>query len=473
MTALEFKASSPRVSTVNVFSIERPSLRLDAKHYQEEFVLARSRVAHCVSSPLRELADAFVPGRMKLVSAQNSEAGAPYLRAHDAFEARPTSKRYAVRARTDNYDDYLLKEGMLLTPSSGRNLGPMAYVGKKLSRFAMTDILRIVPQDKDAGYYLFAYLLTPTGQALIRRGRTGTMVDHLSPEDVLQIPVVQLPEKERKRVIAAIRKAEEKLDKARLSLDELDLELHRLTGLGPMLPKGKYLKKTGARVFSINSRDLTLRLDAAYYEPAVRSAQMVLKSRGARRLDELAELRLLGRYKRYYVAKEFGRPILSGRHLLQLRQVNLQYISDRSFKLPESFILKRGWCVFTCDGRAEEQLGSPAYVHARWDGWMASNHVMRAIPLPGIEPGYLYLALRNSYVQLQLKARATGSVIDALEPETIADVLLPSVSVADQKRLGKAASRAWDDIAMAQELEERTVAEFEAAIGAGSTVPLI
>jgi hypothetical protein len=47
---------------------------------------------------------------------------------------------------------------------------------------------------------------------------------------------------------------------------------------------------------------------------------------GAQRLDEMAELRMLGRYKRYYVPAEHGTPILSGRHLVQLRLVNLQYI---------------------------------------------------------------------------------------------------------------------------------------------------
>jgi len=181
----------------------------------------------------------------------------------------------------------------------------------------------------------------------------------------------------------------------------------------------------------------------------------------------MAELRLMGRYKRYYVRMGFGRPILSGRHLLQLRQVNLQYISDRSFKSPDEFILKYGWCVFTCDGRAEEQLGSPAYVHPGRDGWMASNHVMRAIPRQGVQPGYLYLALRSPYTQRQLKARATGSVVDALEPETIGEVLLPALSSRDQERLGKASARAWDDIASAQELEDRTVQDFEKLIIAG------
>jgi hypothetical protein len=224
---------------------------------------------------------------------------------------------------------------------------------------------------------------------------------------------------------------------------------------------------TEVKGFGIKSRDLTLRLDAAYYEPDLRVARNAVKRAGARRLDDVAELRLLGRYKRYYVSREFGTPILSGRHLLQLRQVNLQSISDRSFKSPESFIIRRGWSLFTCDGRSEEQLGTAAYVHAGWDEWMASNHVMRAIPQADVEPGYLYLALRSPYVQRQLKARATGSVIDALEPDTIADVLLPWLSPKEEKRLGSAAAEAWDNIASAQELEQETVAEFEKAIVAG------
>jgi hypothetical protein len=45
--------------------------------------------------------------------------------------------------------------------------------------------------------------------------------------------------------------------------------------------------------------------------------------------------------------------------------------------------------------RAEEGLGSPAFVSSLWNGWMASNHVMRAIAKPHVQPGFLYLALRS------------------------------------------------------------------------------
>lgn len=66
-----------------------------------------------------------------------------------------------------------------------------------------------------------------------------------------------------------------------------------------------------------------------------------------------------------------------------------------------------------------------------------------------------------------MKARATGSVIDALDPGTIADVLLPSLEVGAQNRLGTAAVAAWEDIAAARQAEDDAVAELESAIVRG------
>ncbi len=458
-----------KISTVRFGSLAHPDIRLDAKHYQEEFTLATTRVAGCGydTRPLEDLAEAFVPNRMKLVTTGHPEAGPPYLRAHDAFDTRAESYRYVSKIRTKGYESYLLKEGMLLTPSSGRNLGPLAYVGKKLSRYAMTDIVRIVPKERDLGYYLLAYLLTPTGQALIRRGRTGTTVDHLSPRDLYQIPVIWPDEGVRARIGRQIAEAETLLDEARLVLDDLERDLHAKAGL-PLPPvRGLYEPSVGARAFGLTSRELTLRLDAEFYDPTVTSARKAVETSGAAPLGQVAELRLLGRYKRYYVGKEYGRPILSGSQLLQLRPVNLQYISDRSFRDPESFVLHQGWTIFTCDGRAEQALGSPAYVSSLWEGWMASNHVMRAIPKEGMPSGYLYMALRSPYVQMQLKSRATGSVIDALEPDSVEDLLVPMLNETDRHDMGCRAEDAWEQIARAVRTEETAVAELEDLIVAG------
>ena len=460
------KPSDAMVSTVRLSSVVMPAIRLDAKYYQEAITLAKARVAGCgiPTVPLEELADAFVPGRMALVLSPNSDVGAPYLRAHDAFDAIPESDRFIVAARTHAYESYLLKEGTILTPSSGRNLGPLAYAGGFLSRFAMTDIMRIVPKTREDGFFLLAYLRTPTGQALIRRGRTGTTVDHLAPGDVLSIPVVAVGRQERAYYVRRMRRVQNLLDAAREALVNAERRLHEYAGLDLDTLKPKYYSSDGARVFTSWVRELGLRLDSAFYDPLVSAARLAVQKSGPCRLDKAAELRQLGRYKRYYVQRGHGRPILSGSHLTQLHPVNLQYISDRSFRAPESFMLKKGWTLFTCDGRAEESLGSTAYVSSLWNDWMASNHVMRVIPLSGYRAGYVYLALRSPFVQIQLKSRATGNVVDALDVPTVSDVLLPALNQEKRDELGMVVEEAWEDVADALRLEEQTVKQLDKLI---------
>ena len=208
------------------------SLRLDARHYQEEFVLARNRVLDSgfEVKTVESLASAFVPSRIKLITGTSPSAGPPYLKAHDAFDTLPTTSRYIASARTPDAESYQLEEGMLLTPSSGRNLGPLAHVGKYLSKFAMTDIMRITPRSRDVGMFLLAYLMTDTGQALIRCGRTGTTVDHLSTHDVREIPVAWVDNATRQASGGALGKAETLLDQGRLDLDEIQAELHSRLG---------------------------------------------------------------------------------------------------------------------------------------------------------------------------------------------------------------------------------------------------
>ena len=455
-----------RIVTVRSDTIGGGTTRLDAKHYQEEFVLARNRVygSGYEVRTVGDLASAFVPPRIKLVTVTKPSAGPPYLKAHDAFDTLPSSHRYMVSSRTRNAEAFRLREGMLLTPSSGRNLGPLSYVGKHLAGFAMTDIMRIVPGDRQVGFFLLAYLMTDTGQALIRRGRTGTTVDHLSAKDVLGIPIAWVDQAMREECARKMECADTLLDKARGELNEVQSDLHSVVGLPLPIEPGHYRSASGAKVFDMASHELGSRIDAAYYDPTVERARELIVEGGGIELSCCADLRLLGRYKRYYVGSGHGQPILSGSQLAQLRPVNLKCISNRSFKDPESFVVRDGWSLFTCDGRSEEALGFPAFVSSSWDGWMASNHVMRAVPKAHIHPGFLYAALKSPYVQLQLKAMATGSVVDALD-ETIgarAVVFMPPKDERDE--IGARVVSAWEAIAASIRITAGTVATLDSAI---------
>jgi hypothetical protein len=74
------------------------------------------------------------------------------------------------------------------------------------------------------------------------------------------------------------------------------------------------------------------------------------------------------------------------------------------------------------------------------------------------------LALRSPYVQIQFKSRATGSVVDALEPNGIADVQIPLLDESNRHYLGSRAEEAWENIARAFRIEEAAVAELEEVI---------
>jgi hypothetical protein len=158
----------------------------------------------------------------------------------------------------------------------------------------MTDIMRICPHDQWIGYFLLAYLLTDTAQALIRRGRTGTTVDHLAPSELLGIPVVWPPEEVRDRVSSLMRDAEASLDRARKRLDSLEHELHENLGLPLRMRRATYINQN-VRAFSVPLHRISTRIDAASYDPRISLCTHLLKDAGSAELGDMAELRMLGR----------------------------------------------------------------------------------------------------------------------------------------------------------------------------------
>lgn len=163
------------------------------------------------------------------------------------------------------------------------------------------------------------------------------------------------------------------------------------------------------------------------------------------------------RYKRYYVAGENGRPIVSGRQLLQAEPINLRRVSDRSFRDPESYAIRAGTVIFGADGRAEGRQGTPALVTTDRDGWLASNHVMRLIPKNGVSSGALWLAVASQQAQIQIRSLSFGSVVDQINPGDVGNVLLPEVSGEE----GETAEEAWEIFAEAGRLARRAINEVE------------
>jgi hypothetical protein len=289
---------------------------------------------------------------------------------------------------------------------------------------------------------------------LLRRGKSGSVIDHLTVADVAAIPVPLLNQPERSRIAALAREATVHVANARAGLAEA-LRQATATLPAPTVPA------MGVRSWTVTSSNVGERLDVAYHDPIVVAARQAARTAGGSRCGELATAHLPVRYKRVYVHGAHGRPILSGRQLLQVQPVNLRRASDRSFKVPADYELAAGMTIFGAVGRAEGRQGAPALVTEDRAAWLASNDVMRLRPRTGADPVALWLAVAIPHTQVQIKALSFGSVVDHMNPWDVEDIWLPPVPAGAVV----AAKQAWAELVQARKVNGEAVALLEDLLG--------
>lgn len=443
--------------------------RLDARFHCSPGVMASEQVETLKSrgfvtrpiSGINGLGQIEPTTRTKRVYAAPGEESVPYLRPYDVFDYLPQPADFLSMSEGTGVDRLSPARGTILQTCSGRNLGPLAYADAYLSRFAISDdMLRLHIDDETERLYALAFLSTPTGQSLLTRSKTGNVIDHLSAGDLGRVEVPFLGDELLASIVSKMRETVEKRETARLRLDSLIRDYEN------SIPRPSSTEPL-AQGWTQNARDLTGRIDSAYYDPVVEATRQELLKAGGVRVGDVAETFIPGRYKRYYVEADRGRPIVSGRQLLQTKPVNLRYIAARSFDFA-TYALEQGMVAFGAEGRAEDRISLPVLVTSDRSGWLANNHVMRVRPKPGINPGWLYLSFAAAQVQAQVRASSCGSVVDSVSPSDLNQVVLPPPDAAT----GNEAVACWDEFAHANELERTAIEELEASILSTAGAPL-
>jgi type I restriction enzyme S subunit len=198
--------------------------------------------------------------------------------------------------------------------------------------------------------------------------------------------------------------------------------------------------------FAVDSRWLResngLRLDASHYNPRVAHAVETLRKSGLRlsTLGEVTErIYIPPRFKRIYVDEAHGIPFLQGSHVVQLQPADIKYLSTAAHKDLSRWIIEAGWILVTCSGT----VGRVAIAPAQWDGWAASQHILRIIPRnDGPCPaGYLYSYLASPLGQAQLTAQIYGAVVDELTEAQARSVIVPVPETKEQHQQVQAIHR--------------------------------
>lgn len=186
-----------------------------------------------------------------------------------------------------------------------------------------------------------------------------------------------------------------------------------------------FLTESYALPSSVLGESDEVRLDAGHYSPELLSVQRVLDQSGLRieRLGDIVRAVILpGRMKRIYVESDEGIPFLQGSHVVHFEPAGLKYLSPASHRNIDVMVIRAGWLLITRSGT----VGRVTLCPREWDGWAASEHIIRIVPdEEQCLAGYLCSYLASPLGQVQLKANIHGAVVDELTDEQVRNVLVP------------------------------------------------
>jgi type I restriction enzyme S subunit len=449
--------------------------RLDGSFYSQEAVAAQRVVndSGFESEALqRVVSDLYILGRFKRIYASDKKSGWPYLSASDALTFRPTSDEWIASEQAPRgADRHFVKEGWLLISSSG-SVGRLAIATKRLEKFFLThDLIRVIPSEKLPVGYLYAFLSTWVGQALIVKDQYGAAIKHLEPHQIANVSIPLLPRNEQEVIHDEIMRTYALREEANALLDQADVHLYHELGLLPFdeslipyLTTSHQANETlipHPKAFSTKASELQGRFDGSFHVPAAHASVELLKGGKfpIKRLSMVAgDIIVSPRFKRIYVPEEYGIPLLQGSHLPQARPQDLKYISRTQQKNLSNWVIQKGWVLLTCSGT----IGRVGLVSSYRDQWAASQHLLRIIPDQSKgQPGYIAAFLMTPYAQHQILAKTYGGVVDEITSEDTGQIWIPDAPISVQEKIGQLVVEAFEKKDQAASIESTTIKHLE------------
>lgn len=426
--------------SVFVSEIYANGLRLDAGSYELVARQARNVIVHGKYQTKRlceknGLTTAYVLGRFKRIWSKNKLF--PIFQPSSITDINPIADGYLSKATKVNIDSLRVHKGQILVSCSGI-IGNVAYVSKTLDNSIFShDLLRINCNNTDDAGYVYAFLKTDAGQQLLHANKYGSVITHIEPELLANIPIPDPPEEIKRKINSLIVKSYALRDESNDTLDEATSLLKDALRLPPMTTSND--AKQPVECFTVKLSDLAGRLDASYHIPSVVNLVAHLR-KNAGEVTNIGDTRismdviLPGRFTRVYVGEKNGRPFIGGKQIGELDPVGKKYLSIQ--KYPEKTInilkVKANTILITRSGT----IGNVASVLKHWENWIISEHVIRVVPAADAIAGYLFVFLASDYGKALIKRYTYGSVVDEITDSHVRQIPVPLLKDKEvQKRI--------------------------------------
>ncbi|NVM54627.1 MAG: restriction endonuclease subunit S [Candidatus Helarchaeota archaeon] len=356
-----------------------------------------------------------------------------------------------------------LKNGDILVLSAAHATG---YIGKNTSIFLTSDdtkaicigeLIRLRSDNKKINpYYLLAYLNNQKVRLFFQYSVRGQTV-HLYPNDIRKIPVILPPRKIQDSIGNKLKRSIEAKLEARKKKKDIDeifakyLPVHFETSNDISFCYHKRIVLTEKRL-DPRCHDVKIIKPLNFF---FRKVKYPLKD-----LSTLLDRPIFypSQFKRVSNPRENLYPMLSVGNISSSRLVE-EGISY--FNLPDKekdrYMLKEGWIITARSG----SITSVAIVDAKFNGYCASEHLLRIPAKKDYFPYYVYSFLTTIWGRLQIQRYIYGAVVPEISSRFLSKIKIPDLPIEVKQKIDRGQKQRFDLEEISLELRKQAMFELE------------
>jgi len=278
----EILCERPKIRTIPSTAIYEEGLRLDCNPYTQGAFEAKAalKLFPRKKHRLADLTSGYNGGifngpQFKRNYVTDLKSGVPFLTSGSILQADlsdlPLLKKTDAHGKKLSY--LQVKPGMTLITCSG-SIGRMAYTRPDMSEmWSSQDVIKVQANpDMILSGYLYAYLTSKYGNALITASTYGAVIQHIEPNHIQDLPVPRLDPRKERTIHELIESAANKRSEATSHRTWAQNKIHEIT---------QWQTRVFSKTNTVTSSFMQRRLDASFHSDKVQASVSSLKGLGS------------------------------------------------------------------------------------------------------------------------------------------------------------------------------------------------
>ncbi len=457
--------------------LDRQGLRLDAKPYLSGAFATRQMLGRLMVEkvPLGEVTVGHAGGiyngpQFRRVYLTDPEHSVPFVGSKDMLVADLSSLPRLRRTDAESSSlHYLrLQSGMTLISCSGFNAGRRAYVRPDMTGYwSSQDVLKVVPDPGKIGAgYLYAYLASRFGEALVKGTVYGSAVKHIEPHHIEGLPVPRFGEAVEKEIHELMEEAASLRAAFQSGVNQATRDLFETAGLKDLLDL-RWHEQGRDLGFAQRGVDTTT-LRALNFQPRARKILRRLGEVEHVTLGEVCKGGRLGsgvRFKRVDADPDHGAVRLIGQRQAFWQRPEGRWITPH--QAPTGIFASDETVMIAAQGTlGENEVFCRSFlVTGSWLAHAYSQHFLRVVSGDSRVPGaYLFAFLRSEPLFRVLRSMSVGGKQQDIHEELRTTIPVPILGEGDVDRIAKTVREAYRRRDEADRREDQALAKLEEAV---------